>query len=64
MSEKKWDSQKRILVYNLNGRGTSINSSKDGYSSKYLKSDSNMTDLFYPCGTPQRYYNRLKNFSH
>ena len=35
--------QKRILVYNLNGRDTSINSSKHGYSSKYLKSDSNVT---------------------
>ena len=35
--------QKRILVYNLNGRDTSINSSKHGYSSKYLKSGSNVT---------------------
>ena len=40
---KKSDSQKRILVSNLNGRDTSINSSKYGYSSKYLKSDSNIT---------------------
>ena len=43
---KKWDSQKRILVYNLNGRDASINSSKPEYSSKYLKSDSNITDAF------------------
>ena len=35
--------QKRILVYNIDGRDTSINSSKHGYSSKYLKSDSNVT---------------------
>ena len=33
---KKRDSQKRILVYNLNGRDTSINSSKHGYSSNIL----------------------------
>ena len=34
---------KKILVYNLNGRDTSIIRSKHGYSSKYLKSDSNIT---------------------
>ena len=43
---KKRDSQKRILVYNLNDRDTSINSSKHGCSSKYLKSDSNITAVF------------------
>ena len=43
---KKWDSQNRILVYNLNGRDALINSSKPGYSFKYLKSDSNITDVF------------------
>ena len=42
---KKWDSQEKILVYNLNGRYTLINSSKPEYSSKYLKSDSNITDV-------------------
>ena len=35
--------QKTILVYNLNFRDTSINSSEHGDSSKYLKSDSNIT---------------------
>ena len=43
---KKRDSQKRILVYNLNGRDTSINNSKHGYSSTYLKSDSNIMGTF------------------
>ena len=41
--EKIGTRKKRILVYNLNGRDTSINSSKHGDSSKYLKSDSNIT---------------------
>ena len=41
---KKRDSQKRNLVYNLNGRDTSINSSKHGCNSQYLKSDSNIMD--------------------
>ena len=41
---KKRDWQKRILVYNLNGRDTPINRSKHGCSSKYLKSDSNIMD--------------------
>ena len=40
---KKRDLQKTILVYNLNFRDTSINSSEHGDSSKYLKSDSNIT---------------------
>ena len=38
--------KKIILVYNLNGSDTSINSSKHIYSSKYLKSHSNITDVF------------------
>ena len=38
--------KKRILVYNLNGRNTSNYGSKHGYSSKYLKSDFNITDVF------------------
>ena len=45
ISEKK-DLQKRILVYKLNGRDTSINSSKHGSSTKYLKSDSIITGDF------------------
>ena len=40
---KNRDSQKRVLVYNLNGRDNSINSSKHGDSPKYLQSDSNIT---------------------
>ena len=43
---KKRDSQKRIIVYNLNGRDTSISTSKHGCSSKYLKSDFNITGVF------------------
>ena len=42
---KKWDSQNIISVYNFNGRDTSINSSKHGYSSKQLKSDSNISNV-------------------
>ena len=47
LAENLRDSQKRILVYNLNGRDTSINSSKHGDSSKYLKSDSNITRAIF-----------------
>ena len=58
---KKWVSQKRILVYNLNGRDTSINSSKHGYSSKYFKSDSNITDVSIH-EEHHKYYDRLEDF--
>ena len=36
---KKMGLAKKIVVYNLNSRDTSVNSSKHGDSSKYLKSD-------------------------
>ena len=43
---EKRDSKRRTLSYNLNGRDTSTNSSKHGYSSKYVKIDSSITDVF------------------
>ena len=43
--EKICNSIKRILIRNLNGRDISTKGSKYGYSSKYLKSDSNIIDV-------------------